>query len=413
MKAQLATTQKQGLSFLLKRSLELFQWPFDELQRFVHEQAESNPFLSLPETSSCFDVSMQNYAAPLSIRETLFQQISSWPEKEVAKQFIDLLDEDGYFRESLEDLEKTFYLTRGALETFIQKLQTLEPAGVFARNLAECYALQLQDLGEWTEEWALFLGKLHHPLAALAAEFSINRVRVFIKRLKYLSPYPAKECDEAQQMIVIPDLVASYENNEWTCEINPYTALSAGIQTEYLPFISRVREDEQKTLKEQFKSAKWLCETLSRRAHMLKKVGLHILEHQTNFFMRGAQGLKPLTLKHVALAVEVHESTISRIIRHKYVQTERGTFPLKFFFNQAVHANVFSWEEEKMSAHHIQDHIRRLIEKEPHQAPYSDQKLVELLEAQGIPIARRTIAKYRLLQHVPSAAQRKALYGIQ
>lgn len=402
MKAQLATVQKQGLSLLMRRSLELFQLPFDELQKFVQDQVESNPFLSLPDSSNFYD--KMDAPQTLSIRETLYTQVLGWREQEQAAYLIGLLDDDGYFREPCEEICKTLGLD--SLEPLIQKMQTLEPVGVFARNLAECYKLQLKDLGEWAKEWEDFLDTLHLPSAHLISKFSKEHVQKMMRRLRQLSPYPAKDFQE-HQTVVIPDLIATYENDEWVCSVTPYTHPQVQIETQYIPLATQYHP-----LKDQLKSAKWLVQTLSKRAEMLKAVTLHILNHQTDFFLRGSQGLKPLNLKYIADTLHVHESTISRVVRHKYVQTERGTFPLKFFFTQGVQAHLFSWDTEKISAQHIQDQIAHIIAKEPPQSPYSDQKLVDLLKDKGIPVARRTITKYRMLHHIPSASQRKNLYGL-
>jgi RNA polymerase sigma-54 factor len=411
MKAQLVVAQKQSISLLMKRSLELFQLPFDELQNFVQEQIDSNPFLKIPESSDFLSDQHVQQIQHLSLYDHLINQVARWEERDLAIELIGHLDEDGYFRESISDLEKKLKVNN--LEIIIKKLQTLDPIGVFARSLQECFELQLRELSEWSDEWKNFLDHVHLPHQKIIQVFSKTKTQSLFKRLKKLTAIPGEAFKLNSNTEIIPDLTAKFEEDEWKCFLNSYINPIVEVENNYKSFVKNCDGTEKEQMKGFLQNAKWLSNTLMRRAEMLKNVTICILNYQKNFLISGKKGLKPLTLKCVAEQLDVHESTISRIIKHKYVQTECGTFPLKFFFSQALHSNIYSWDETKVSAHHVQDYIRELIEKEPKNSPYSDQVMVEILKNRGIIIARRTVTKYRLRHNIPAASQRKGLYIVK
>ena len=205
----------------------------------------------------------------------------------------------------------------------------------------------------------------------------------------------------------IPDLVARQDSRGWHVELNQEALPRLRIQPDYAALIRRAdKSQDNQFLKDHLQEARWLMKSLSSRNDTLLRVGREIMARQLDFLEQGEEAMKPLILADIAQAVEMHESTISRVTTQKYIHTPRGVFELKFFFSSQVGGNG---EGDAHSSTAIRARIRKLIQEEPPRKPLSDSKLVTLLEEAGIQVARRTVAKYREAMGIPSSSERKRL----
>ncbi|MEM9422798.1 MAG: RNA polymerase factor sigma-54 [Pseudomonadota bacterium] len=333
----------------------------------------------------------------------------------VGAHLIDLIDDGGYLREEVADIA----LRLGADDSLVKKalklIQGFEPSGVGARSLQECLQLQLKDNGELTADMDLFLEHIHflgtHNLPALrrACRFSEDDLKTHIDAIRQLNPKPGLQYGRDFVQTVVPDVhVTESDDGGWKVELNAETLPKIIANERYfakLSASSATSERETKSfLNEQMSNANWLIKSLDQRARTILKVSTEIVKVQDEFFVKGIQYLRPLNLKTIADAIEMHESTVSRVTSNKYIHTPRGTFELKYFFTPAIAARH---GEAQYSAESIRHRIKSLIDDEDPTSPHSDDKLVALLADENVDIARRTVAKYREALGIASSVQRR------
>jgi RNA polymerase sigma-54 factor len=285
--------------------------------------------------------------------------------------------------------------------------------GVFARNLAECLALQLKEQNRFDPQIAKLLNHLDllaaHNLPALCRVVGIemDELADMIAELKRLNPKPGLQFGSALVQPVVPDVVVRLAGDgSWIVELNTDTLPRVLVNRAYYARVSKTARSmhEKDYLLDCLQTANWLIKSLDQRARTILRVAEEIVRQQDGFLTHGVQHLRPLNLKTVADAISMHESTVSRVTSNKYMATPRGIFELKYFFTSAIAA---AGDGAAHSSEAVRHRIRQLIVSETARTVLSDDKIVEKLKSDGIDIARRTVAKYREAMRIPSSVQRR------
>ncbi len=352
-----------------------------------------------------------------SLRDHLSEQLPltlhDHVERLIGQHLIDMVDEAGYLHADLDQLSAKFGAPLELIEKVLATLQTLDPPGVFARSLGECLTLQLKDQNRYDPQIAALLDNLDllaaHNMAALRKIIGadMSEITDMIEEIKRLNPKPGLKFGSVQLQPVVPDvLVRAASAGSWLIELNSDTLPRVLVNRTYFAEVNRTTRTEKDKgyLLECLQTANWLVKSLDQRARTILKVAEEIVRQQDGFFTHGVQHLRPLNLKTVADAISMHESTVSRVTSNKYMATPRGIFELKYFFTSAIQS---AGEGEAHSSEAVRHRIRQMIDGESARSILSDDKLVERLKAEGIDIARRTVAKYREAMRIPSSVQRR------
>ncbi|MGH7000229.1 MAG: RNA polymerase factor sigma-54, partial [Stellaceae bacterium] len=332
-------------------------------------------------------------------------------ERIIGAALIDALDEAGYFVGSVAEIAEQLGADVEGVERVLVRMQTLEPTGVFARSLAECLALQLKERDRFDPAMQALVENL--PLLANRDAQQLMRVcRVdgadlaqMVTEIKALNPKPGLAFDKAAVEIVVPDvLLRALPDGSWAVELNSESLPRVLVNNRYYAEVSGATRNkkEKEYLSERYQTANWLVKALHQRATTILKVSREIVRQQDGFLRHGVQHLKPLILRDIASAIEMHESTVSRVTTNKYILTPRGIYELKYFFTSAIAAA----SGEAHSAEAVRFRIRSLIEAESGEI-LSDDRIVEILMKEDIDIARRTVAKYREAMNIPSSVRRR------
>ena len=325
---------------------------------------------------------------------------------------IDLLDESGYISGELEGVAEILECGVDRVEATLAKLQQFDPPGIFARNLAECLSLQLSEKNRLDPCMQAFLeyldlvAKRDFSGLAKACGTDAEDVNDMVAEIKMLDPKPALAFDHSITQPITPDvLMRPSPGGGWIIELNSESLPKVLVNNHYYSQVSgQTRSKKEKQyITEQFHSANWLVKSLHQRATTILKVASELVVQQEAFFAKGVQHLKPLVLRDIAEAIEMHESTVSRVTSNKYLATPRGIYELKYFFTPAIAATGGGVH----SAESVRHRIKALIDEEDPKKILSDDKIVEILKAEGIEIARRTVAKYRESMHIQSSVQRR------
>lgn len=326
---------------------------------------------------------------------------------------IEMLDEAGYLTGDLASLAETLGCELALVERVLARVQRFDPAGLFARSLSECLALQLRERDRLDPAMQALLDNLdllaRRDMAQLMRLCGVDAEDLtdMIGEIRSLDPKPALAFDHNVAPPVTPDvLMRAVSGGGWVVELNSDTLPRVLVNTRYYAKISGASrsKDDKTYLTERFQSANWLVKSLHQRATTILKVATEIVRQQEAFFHKGIQHLKPLVLKDIALEISMHESTVSRVTANKFIATPRGIFELKYFFTQALGGADGG---ESHSAEAVRHRIKTLIDQEAASDVLSDDKIVEILKAEGVDIARRTVAKYREGMHIPSSVQRR------
>lgn len=361
--------------------------------------------------------------ATCSLRDHLNEQVAllNLPlrDRQIVSALIDGLDEDGYLTTSLEELLELFPEELGIdadeLSIGLKHLQNLEPAGVGARDAAECLALQLKALPELTpfRTEALRLVEHHLPLLAARDFGKLKRLlhtdddglRGVRSLIMSLHPRPGAEFAKTEANYVIPDVVVRKIRGRWLAALNEAAMPKLRLNRIYADILTRNRESSNQQLAAQLQEAKWLIRNVQQRFETILRVSQAIVDRQRHFFDHGEVAMRPMVLREIADILSLHESTISRVTTQKYMLTPRGTYELKYFFGSHVATDTGG----AASATAIRALIKQLIGAEDPKAPLTDSRIADLLGDQGIVVARRTIAKYREALQIPAVNLRKAI----
>ncbi|MBR9826789.1 MAG: RNA polymerase factor sigma-54 [Alphaproteobacteria bacterium] len=360
-----------------------------------------------------------NSTREISLAEHLHDQLATATadpiDRMIGAHLIDLADEDGYLRTDLEEVSTRLGLERARVEAVLELTQSFEPAGVMARDLSECLALQLREKDRLDPAMAALLDNLErlakHDYEVLKDVCGVDGddLRDMIMEIRDLTPKPGLAFGADSARAVEPDVfIRQSPEGGWQVELNSETLPRVLVNNRYYNEIHAVArsESEKSFITECSQNASWLVKSLDQRARTILKVASEIVRQQDMFLAHGVAYLRPLNLKTVADAISMHESTVSRVTSNKFVSTPRGMFELKYFFTSAIPS---AGGGEAHSAEAVRYRIKHLIEQESADSVLSDDKLVELLRAEGIEIARRTVAKYREALNIPSSVQRRRI----
>ncbi len=332
---------------------------------------------------------------------------------------IDSLNDDGYLTESLDELRQAFSDDGSSpepeeMEAVLHHLQTLDPVGVAARDLRECLGIQLRQLeASSTRDLALELVNAHiEDLAAHAHSQLCHLLKVSdaemaaaLTLIQSLNPRPGTALASSAVDFIIPDVVVSRRDGRWLVELNPATAPRLRVNAMYAAALGRRRNGENADLGRQLQEARWLIRSLKMRNETLLRVAECIVRYQADFLSSGEEAMRPLMLKDVAAELELHLSTISRVVANKYLAAPRGTLAFRHFFSNELSTD----DGGARSATAIRALIRKLLAQEDPQDPLSDDRITRELVSRGIHVARRTVAKYRESMTIPPAHERKRL----
>jgi RNA polymerase sigma-54 factor len=372
-------------------------------------------------TSSSFgddDVNLEAFvASEVSLKDHLMTQMqiafASPAERLIGEQLIDGVDDAGYLTIDLAVLADKLGAPLKMVERILARLQQCEPAGVFARSLAECLKLQLIEQNRYDPVIAKLLENLGllatHNMQALrrAVGVDMDELSEMIGELKQLNPKPGLAFGSVSVQPVVPDvLVRAAADGSWFIELNSETLPRVLVNRSYYTRVSKTARSpgDKDYLLDCLQTANWLVKSLDQRARTILRVAEEIIRQQDGFFAHGVQHLRPLNLKTVADAIKMHESTVSRVTSNKYMATPRGIFELKYFFMSAIQS---SEDGATHSSEAVRHRIKQMIDAEKASGVLSDDKIVEKLKADGVDIARRTVAKYREAMRIPSSVQRR------
>ncbi|WP_211825993.1 RNA polymerase factor sigma-54 [Kistimonas asteriae] len=364
-------------------------------------------------------------SAPDSLQDHLEWQLNLTPmsdtDRLIGIAIIDAINNDGYLTCPLEDIlegmEPALELELDEIEVMLHRIQQFDPVGVACRDLRECLLLQLNS-PDYQDEPALpaaqkvadqhldRLGSRDYTTIMRKAKLKEPELKSAIELIQTLNPKPGSSLETSEAEYVIPDVLVSKKQGEWSVELNPDASPRLRINTGYSSLIRRADSSSDNTyLKNQLQEARWFIKSLQSRSETLLKVATRIVDYQRGFFDYGEEAMKPLVLHDIAESVEMHESTISRVTTQKYMHTPRGIFELKYFFSS--HVSTASGGECSSTA--IRALIKKLVSQENPRKPLSDNKIATMLAEQGIQVARRTIAKYRESIMIPPSNERKRL----
>ena len=356
-----------------------------------------------------------------TLQDYLLWQLDLTPfsdnDRTIALALIDAIDDYGYLTVTTEDILDSFNneeIEIDEIEAVRKRVQQFDPLGVASVNLQDCLLLQLATYPEdtpWLSEAKLILsdhidqlGNRDYKLIIKETKLKETELREVLKLIQQLDPRPGSRISSEHAEYVVPDVSVFKEHGKWVVTINPDSVPKLKVNQQYAAMGKGNSADSQ-YIRNNMQEAKWLIKSLESRNETLLKVAKCIVEHQRDFFEYGEEAMKPMVLNDVALAVEMHESTISRVTTQKYMHTPRGIFELKYFFSS--HVSTDNGGECSSTA--IRALIKKLVAAENSAKPLSDSKIAALLADQGIQVARRTIAKYRESLGIAPSSQRKRL----
>jgi RNA polymerase sigma-54 factor len=360
---------------------------------------------------------MEDYVAQQTslrdhLREQLQLAVSDPVRRVIGEHLIDQIDDAGYFTGSIEETAERLGAPLPWVEETLAAIQGFEPAGVGARNLAECLAIQLREQNRYDPAMAKLLQNLE-----LLAAHDFNRLRrvcevdnedltEMVAEIRALNPKPGLQFGVSRVEAIVPDILITATAQGWQVQLNPETLPRISVNHQFYASAKRIATSEKDKLYLQgcLSTANWLARSLDQRRRTMLKVASEIVRQQAAFFDHGVRGLKPLSLRDIADQIAMHESTVSRVTSNKYMQTPRGTFELKYFFTSAINSATAG---ESHSSEAVKHRIKQLIDAESPRRVLSDDKIVDVLRDEGIEIARRTVAKYREMMRIQSSVHRR------
>lgn len=443
-------TQTQTLSHRMIQSAEILQMHASELRDYLYELSLENPTVDIKEASSATDFSLMEkyqwltgqdsaaYDRPASdmddgdgeadrwnfdvqrgetLQEYLWSQIVSSDltvqESGAIKYMLECLDDKGYFTEDLSLVARQFGLGPEQADSLLSRLQGLEPAGICARSLPECLILQLERFKLDTpllrgiiRDHLDLVAKNQLPQIAKKLDIPLKEVADACQAIRSLNPKPGVSfCDRSRLKYIIPDVTVVKFKEHFDILLNDSLYPDIEVNPYYRQISKSSDPEVREYLMKKISQTEWVRQCIAQRNQTLLQVAKALVTRQDQFFLHGLPHLKPLRLLDVAGDLDVHESTVSRAVRNKYLQCAWGIFPMNFLFSKGIAAKG---DAGRVTAQDIKKAIRDVIGREDPQKPFSDRVLAEELEKQGITISRRTVAKYREQELIPDASGRKA-----
>jgi RNA polymerase sigma-54 factor len=370
-----------------------------------------------PEEEEARQFLFDSLVQPESLQEHLLNQLqlsgASDQERRVGELLIGSIDDNGYLSTSLEDISQNSGLPVEELQHVLDLIQTFSPVGVGARDLRECLLIQLERLGKSDSIEAAIvrdhledLGKKRYPEIAKALNLTIEDINRIASFISTLEPRPGRAFSHDANSYVTPDVLVKKMGDDFSVILNDDQIPHLRISNTYKELMARDNnaQDVKDYLKERIRAAKFIIKSIHQRQQTIYNIATEIVKRQRDFFEKGVAGLKPLTMNDVAQVVGVHETTVSRAVSNKYMQTPHGIFEMKYFFT----SGYTTADGQVVSNTSVKEAVAELIAKEDPSKPLSDQEIVKMLTEKGIPIARRTVAKYRAeLKILPSHLRKK------
>lgn len=456
MELKMELSQKQVLSQHMVQSMEILQMSAQELEGYIEKLALENPVIELADSSqSKADMQQEDLQRKLdwlestdlqnrvyyqqerdaenmeanwhdsrqseeNLEEYLHAQIllADYTELErvIMEYLICSLDSRGYFSGELAQVADHFNVSEEKVEELLQDIQELDPAGVGARNLQECLLLQIQRKKNYSdvtveiiEYYMEEVAKNHLPNIAKKLQVSLEEVQQACEEIRSLNPKPGSSFSDREQLRYIsPDAVVVKLENQFEILINEYQYPGFSISNYYQEMMQSTTDAEaKKYLQEKVQQAQWVSNCISQRSSTLSRVMHLLVERQHEFFLEGPGHKRPMRLVDLAEELDLHESTISRAMRGKYLQCSWGVFPLNYFLTSvAVKSSNTDGMEDK-TPEQMKTMIREIVDSENKKKPYSDQAISDLLIAKGIKLSRRTVNKYRTEMGIPDKSGRK------
>lgn len=330
----------------------------------------------------------------------------------IAMDLLETMEPTGWIEADLTFISQKLKCSEHLIFEVLEKLQTIEPAGIFARNLRECLMLQAKDQDLYNDAMAKVLDNLHlmangkFDLLKRRSGCSTDEISQLFKKIKSFDPKPGLKFETYDAPIREPDLIVTSKDENWVVELNNSNLPAVVIEKAYAAELRQKLNDKKSRefVNAKISEAKWLEKAIEKRNDTMIKVGSEIIKRQIGFLEGGLQNIEPMILKDIAEAVDMHESTISRVTTGSLIQTPQGTIELKAFFSVGLQQQG---DINLKSATSIKHKIKTLISNENPKKPISDDTIVESLASDGVMLARRTVAKYRKIENIPSSFARK------
>ncbi len=414
------STEKQALEDRFSEAKDIVDK--SEGSEMAYENYTQNFDLSKAK-ASINDSEPVNYENILTKSETLQEALSiqisemdfSEHELMIASNIIGNIDDKGYLTSKIEDIAKQLEITAEEVDDVLDVIQRFEPNGVGATSVSECLLIQLRNLRlkngiveKIVEHHLNDLETRNFDLIAKKLDVNVDTVIDNVQIITDLDPNPGRLFDDNRSQYVVPDVYVFKMGLDWKILLNGDGIPSLRISSLYTKMAetSKTKNDDKLYLQDKLKSAQWLIKSLHQRQKTIYKVSECILKMQLDFFEKGVKHLKPLVLRDIADDIEMHESTISRVTNNKFIHTPQGIFELKFFFN----SSVSTASGEDIASQSVKKMISEIVKAEDPKKPYSDKKIVDLLDEKGIQLARRTVSKYREKLGIAPSSKRKRYY---
>lgn len=429
-------TIKLAMTQELTQAITLLQYSTQELSEFLEDKAIENPLLQIEsgnvetmdprydhvkKAKQSSQSDKQNWLEQISkkeisIVEHLFSQMDFFAfdhkTKRVITFLINSLDDNGYLQISTDEVAQLLHATNQEVEKAIQIIQGLDPVGIGAHNLQECLLLQINrednknELANIivSEYFLLFAEKKWKPIAKQLG-IEMKEIQDAFDYVKTLNPRPASDFYSNQSAYITPDVIVQWDGESFSVSVFDEALPKIKFNQNYFRQFKAIGDKQvNRFLHDKQQDYHWIVKSIQQRKETISKVAIKIVEKQPDFFINGPEYLKPMTMKEISEELGIHESTVSRAVREKYVQTPFGTFELKVFFSSTIKTT----SNEDASSKQVKTMLAELINKEDKFKPLSDQDLVALLkENNGIMVSRRTIAKYRDQLGIPASSKRK------
>ncbi len=375
------------------------------------------------DTSRESEWDISSAAAETGLRDHLLWQtcLASFTdiEQQIAEIIIEEISDDGYFKGEIHDTAESFnskLITPQLVEDVLKRIQSFDPAGVGARDLRETLIIQLHQLAADTpllgkavsllENWFDLLAENNTLMLRLRTGLDKEALQEVLKLIRSCNPRPGQSISTKSHDYIIPDVTVIRHNDRWIVESNSENAPALRINAGYVGLIKRGdRSHDNQLMRDHLQEARWLLKSLQSRRETLLRVAQSIVSRQQTFLEKGPEGMQPMVMRELADELELHESTISRAVTNKYMLTPRGIFEFRYFFSSHVGNEVTG----NHSSTAIRARIKKMIHSEHPEKPLSDNRITARLKEQGIPIARRTVAKYRDSMAIPSSSDRKRM----
>ncbi|SCJ83591.1 RNA polymerase factor sigma-54 [uncultured Eubacterium sp.] len=440
-------TQKLSMTPELIQAIQILQFNNQELVDYVQNELLENPVLEAEKEYDTQEVDIREKIREADYEEESFKQWEYSPDEDddytyeqyvseedtltdylfmqlqfsnlkgkhaaIGKYIIEAVDDNGYLTASVEEIAKAVDAEIEDVEDTLNFIQTFDPAGIAARNLRECLIIQLAAKGLLTDEIEYIIENMLEDLAdnkiahiAKTLNMKNQEVQQIADLIKTLEPKPGRLFSSGETTrYVIPDIFVEKINDEFVVTNNDTSVPKLMVSSYYNKLSAEADKDEElnKYLNDRFNAAVWLIKSIEQRKQTIYNVASAVVKYQQDFFDKGEKYLKTLTLKQIAEEVGVHESTVSRSINGKYMQSPRGVFELKYFFSSGVSGG----DGAGVSSNSVKSIIKEIINGEDPRKPYSDQDMVEILKDKGIDISRRTVAKYREGMNILSSSKRR------